>query len=941
MTRVPAVSPITLLLALAGCASAARGPNAELHVRNNHELPYAGAVEVRTGLPDGTYAGRNGVGEVRSGLARVVASLPPRGEVALTRSGGLRSDPFRAGPLSVAPGGSALELRWATRPLGSLELGLVMVPGRAATVDDVAAHFRPLALAWREQAGGVWAAEAEQQGFRLQFTLRRYGGGWADVHARLIRLDPTGGPAYAALVRRVTTPGLGGVKLRFNGRVLDAEDSPDHWERDFWYTHGVDWTRWQAGGLALLSIGGFTPAPALLRDGIWKEGSRFYVWELTRRRADSLYLVSEVSGPNPHQRNLLPYAPLTQGDVVDLKWRLAVSDAPPQGWEESQLRVFAGTRLSTPSAPSAAAARVDLGVPAVQFGTSYFPYSTFAENFDFYRTPALDRETWWPFSPALWTQWRAFVPQMQTDLHIIRAMGFEWVRPHHLELLQQMERAEALAFLDFYVGTVRALGMKVLVDTEGPAEWVRLIAGRYPDVITRIEIENEVLIPGIGPGDAERWTELYRTVKEVAPQTEAFLTSAGNHGIFERLRALGVPFDRVGLHAYKHGPEWQEAFRTHALGTGGYASDLGKPATLGEFNWKEYTRFSPEKRRALFDTTYRMMLEPRAIPKFIQFHFQETLCVNPSLSRQGIRHYETIALDRRPKPEALALMRLIREHTRADAPVRELPIELPEVRFTGGRATAAFTLSNRSGRPLSVRLRPVAFGGVRSRLTSAQRVTLQPGEMARGELEVQLSATAPVGTYHHFLVAEYDDQTAYGWGVAANPGRPTFSATPALGERVDYPQGADMVERIDWERPLAVVFGARAPVLELEMAYLLANTLQSATGRPVWLSSAEDLPDSLRAGTLFVVGSRAGNPWVAALPPAFSTARPSVWLQPQPNGAQWVVVSGPDRKGVQAAATDLVLRYWPQAKDAAARVGRLQEGAALGNRAGVTDPDPP
>jgi hypothetical protein len=112
-----------------------------------------------------------------------------------------------------------------------------------------------------------------------------------------------------------------------------------------------------------------------------------------------------------------------------------------------------------------------------------------------------------------------------------------------------------------------------------------------------VELENEILIYGIKQGDAERWTSMYRAVKAVAPETQVFLTSAGNHGMFERLRTLDVPFDRVGLHAYKHGPQWKEAFGSHVLGTADYASDLGLPTTLGEFNWKELTLLSPEARR--------------------------------------------------------------------------------------------------------------------------------------------------------------------------------------------------------------------------------------------------------------------------------------------------------------------------------------------------------
>src|SRR5690242_17893980 len=215
----------------------------------------------------------------------------------------------------------------------------------------------------------------------------------------------------------------------------------------------------------MAAMSGFTPDPTMKRGSQWTEGSHYYVWERTRRDGHQLYLISEVEGPNAKQKgSVTPYAPIQKGDSLALSWHLRVTQNPAPGWAQSELRVFAGYQSVQ---PDSGVETVDLGVPAVSFGTSYFPYSTFVENFDYYRTPGLDRETWWPFSPTMWSNWRAFIPRMQTDLHIIRAMGFEWVRLHHLELLQEMDRKDALAFLDFCMGAARQLGLKVLIDTEG------------------------------------------------------------------------------------------------------------------------------------------------------------------------------------------------------------------------------------------------------------------------------------------------------------------------------------------------------------------------------------------------------------------------------------------------------------------------------------------
>jgi hypothetical protein len=948
-------------LLLLGCGARATDTGSDLRVRNTHELPYAGSLQFVTKLPDGEYAewrseggeeaGKAGDvvshGEVRSGIARLTVDIPAHSSVILSRTRELGDAPAaESGPLSLAAEGSRIDVRWGDKALASLDLALVVLPGRTATTDDVIPAFDPLEIRWKEQPGGVLHGTIERQGYRIEMSLVPDAGGSLTLRTRLVHMEDSPGRAYVALVRRVSVPdGIDSARIRFNGRVLDGASSPDTWSRDFWYSSGVDWLSWKTGELSMVAVNGYSPVPTIDRDSTWVQGSHFYVWGRTRRAGNQLYLISELSGPNPNQAKsgymrVTPYATMPAGDTVDLSWRLAIGEQRPTRWEDSQLRVFSG--FQSVHADSGVET-VELGAPAVSFGTSYFPYSTFTENFDYFRTPGLDRETWWPFSPLMWSNWRAFVPRMQTDLHIIRAMGFEWVRLHHLELLQEMDTEQALAFLDFYIGEARKLGLHVLVDTQGPAEWVTLIASRYGDVVRRIEVENEVLIPGIGPGDAERWTTLYRAAKRANPDAQVFFTSAGNDGVFERLRTLGVPFDRVGLHAYKHGPEWKESLSSHALAAAAYARSRGRFVTLGEFNWKGLTRLSPEERRKEFAAVYEAMLAPRAIPELFQFQFHETFGVNPSIARRsGVRHYETISLDRRPKPEAYELMRLISEYARPDAPVRELSVTIPEARFVDGRATVPFTIVNRSGRTLSLHLTAMAFGALDTRVTSAAELSLQPGDSVRGAMALRLRPNAQYGTYHHFLEVAYDDKAAYGWGIVANPGAPRFEKNSPLEERVAYPQGADVVEKLDWSRPVAVAFGPKASALEMEMAYLVANTLQSATGRPVRLSSTADVPDSLmRTGDLILVGTSTSNPLVSSATPQRVHDKGVVLLRDRGAGSQWLLLTGSTPGAVQAAATDFVLRYWKSAKDSGFRITGMEKGAALGDTARITNPDPP
>ena len=158
-----------------------------------------------------------------------------------------------------------------------------------------------------------------------------------------------------------------------------------------------------------------------------------------------------------------------------------------------------------------------------------------------------------------------------------------------------------------------------------------------------------------------------------------------------------------------------------------------------------------------------------------------------------------------------------------------------------------------------------------------------------------------------------------------------------------YAQGLGVLKTVKWDRPLAVVFGDRSPALELEDAYQLANTLQAATGKAVWISSEKDLPDSLATrGTVMLVGTAKTSALVSgtrtATPPDSGHATISL---DRTGGHEWLVLTGADAKGVEAAVVELELRFWPNAKDAVVRVTGLEKGAALGNRAGGSVIDPP
>jgi len=898
---------IRLLAILSLAAASFADPS--IVIRNNHELDYFGLLTFKTTQPDGFYKGKSGYATVNGGVGRGVVMIGGASELSLAKTPAR----FIEGPFSISPGWGGVTLEWNGRTVGNIDFGLVVIPGRTATWQQV--EFKPLAMRFDKKFDGTLVGKCHYREYEISITLTPYPGGWMDADATITRVMDGPADEYLALARRITMPTTG-IRTRWDGAVADGlpqSDAPNH------LAHGLDWCSWKSGGLSLALVNQFSPGYTIERQpGRWVAANHFYTWERVKQQDNDLYFISEIAGPNPAQessgtRGLRAYTPPLKSEAHKLGFRLAISTEPQR--EDSLLLGYAGYRKVTMTGETAA---VDIGVPYVEFGTSYFPYSTMTANFDFYRTAGLDREGWWPFSPKMWEKWPSFRFYFDTDLRIIRAMGFDWVRLHHLELLGKMDRSNALAFLDFYMGTAKKLGMRVLVDTAGSPEWMTLIMERYNDVVKLVELENEVLIPGITSGEPERWTAQYNAVKKVAPETEVFLTGAGNQGMFDRLIRLNVPFDRVGVHNYKHGPGNEVAIPSLALAWSSQATDFNKPVVLGEFNWKFLTEYSPEARAKEFAAIYGNMLQPRAIPSFFQFHWQETLSVNPRLTRQGLRHYETINLDRTPKPEAIEFMKLIRRYANPQSPLRELPIQIEDGKFT---------VINATKRPLEVALSTESYQGLKLGSIKSDKLTLKPGESRSGRIELLLHPRSAVGVYHYFLRADYEGKSSYGWGMLSKPGSPTFNR-PNLGVLVDYPQGMEIITKFDYSRPICVAFGAKNPIVEMEMAYLVRNTLQVVIGQPVRLCAVADIPKDFR-GNLILVGTPESNPLIGK--PQLSD-KATVLLQ---DGN--LLLTGKTSDGVRAAATDFVLRYWTNARDSSCRISGLEKGAALGNKAAPGD----
>ena len=131
--------------------------------------------------------------------------------------------------------------------------------------------------------------------------------------------------------------------------------------------------------------------------------------------------------------------------------------------------------------------------------------------------------------------------------------------------------------------------------------------------------------------------------------------------------------------------------------------------------------------------------------------------------------------------------------------------------------------------------------------------------------------------------------------------------------------------------------------MELEAAWVIYQTLESATGRKVEIYHLPELPADVRAkGTLIVFGTAKSNELVASVDAQLpKDAKSFVTRIPAGEGrGEWLVVSGRSSgattkeaaaaiDNASKAAMDLTLRYWKTAKDSGVkRVGLTTAEAA-------------
>jgi hypothetical protein len=784
---------------------------------------------------------------------------------------------------------------------------------------DFDADFKPLPFEFRQKVHGPvfdqWLATVTNAGLQMQIELLAYADGFLDINAHLTNesADPNV-KTYAAVVCRWEQPPDVSRALCYDNHIqkLGARDRSPFRSgkgRQLFTQRGVDWVRAVfKDGTTAAWLNDFAPSFTVIDKSTknplhaprYSGANLSQLGQEVQTVPGRFYSITEIARSNSKTfanrstENILP----ARGEGVSFSSRLLLSKAALDNKAVDQIFVaFAGYN-GQQERPDGAT--VSFGVPSVRFGTSYFPYSTLGENFDRWKLPGMDRESFWPLAADTVLQWRMFAEDIRRDLRIAKAMGFQLIRLHHLELLASIPKDTRREYLDFLFGELRRLHLRALLDVYASPEQLAELVGRYRDVVDSVELENEILIWGIPLDRPQQWNAEYDAIKKAAPDVQVSLAGYNNTGMFNRLEQLGVKFDRIDLHSYIDSLEAIPSGRGYALALGSMATKIGKPPMISEWNWRALTRMSEAARAKVYPSIFDTALATRAIPDFYEFQFNETMAPNPRIGRGNVlRHYELLDLSRRPKLEAFEFMKLIRRYSAPEDPVRIIGsshevAELDEQ----NRATLNISVTNTGADLLQLHATVETSDGLKADPLTNSPFTLATGKCATLPVAVSLRDRIP-GFYHVFVRLESNEGLLrYLWAEVRVPGAPRMDAGPELN--------------FDFSKPVTVAYAAKATVLEIETAFALGQTLESATGMTVPILPLKDVPKSSSAHLIFVG---------------------SVTNAPAP-GKDWLMVEGKNPRAVEEAGMNLILRYWKFAKDSAARrVGLARKNLPKGGDA--------
>ncbi len=843
--------------------------------------------------------------------------------------------------VTVATNG--IELNVAGQKLGQLTWDLVVEPAKKKNQDgdivstkfDYAKKFEALLLSFERKISGTvfdtWMATTTKSGLALSVEAKIFHQGFVDVTARITNESASTTNVSAALVCRWNHPPLEERRLCYDNRRSEfgsLASTPFHeTEGRHWHIqHGVDWVRSQIkNGPSVVWINPFDPVFTVHAEARGKSQERYTMGSQAQfgREAQSVdgafFSITEMARPNLKSyrdrvlENVLP----PNGESFEITTRLAFQESG--GSDEAADQIFLGTSSYREQKSDGEKSELIFGVSAVRFGTSYFPYSTFGENFDTYKLPGMDREGFWPLAADTVEQWPLFADEIRRDLRLAKWMGFKLIRLHHLELLGPIGKKLRMEYLDFLFGEMRHLGLQALLDVYASPQQLEELLQRYGDVIDGIEIENEILIWSIPTERIAEWKQIYDTVKKVAPHVKVNLTAQNNTGIFDRLAKVGVGFDRVGLHSYVDTLDALPSARGWALAAGDYGTRIGKPPTVTEWNYRGLTRMSPEERAKIYSQIFEGALATRSISDFYQFQFQETLAPNPVIGRGNLlRHYEIFNLSRHPKMEAVEFAKIIQRYSAKDDPVKMLAISYGETELDKtGNGQVNLIITNQSPRPLKLKAIVEAPKNLKIGIVGGENISLAARETKTISLQLVAHAATP-GFYHGFIRFEGENNfLRYAALEARLPGIPVFETTT---NQIYYPRGVAEELKFSFTSITAVVYGQDAPVTEVETAIAIAQTLESATGKLVPYFQLNDLRAEARAsGNLILVGTSKTHALIKRVESKLPAGKTSVVRIENGKNGEWLVVSGADSDSAKNAGMDFILRYWKSAKDSAAR----------------------
>ncbi|MEP6703191.1 MAG: hypothetical protein ABJB34_00130 [Acidobacteriota bacterium] len=932
-----------------------------VEIVNNQPFPVRMPIALRGSRAVGDFGTTtNGVPVQKDGDDLIfVADLPASAVRALKLTATAAKLPLRARSLRLEPVDNGIDVKFGGTDLGTISwevLYRVSKPGELkgdpfSTKEDFAQSFQPAEIKFERIIEGpvfdTWQGTATKQGLQLSLEVRSFHDGFIDINSSLKNISAQNVEnVYAAVLTRWHQGRGRSRTVCYDNRVTQFGERD--WtnfrvgaSRNWYVQHGVDWLNTNFGNnISVAWLNEFSPSftvhqnATARRPGRWVGANIPQVGYEAQSSGEDLYMLTEIARPNlkSYAERLEDNRLMNVGESVNFTSRLGFHNTSQT--DEQIDNEFIGYTSYAEQTDSPQKIRYSIGVAYTRFGTNYFPYSTLGENFDVKKLPGMDRDGYWPLAADTVKQWQLFAGDIRRDLRIAKTLGFELIRLHHLELLKGVDKTKRFEYLDFLFSELSKLNLKALIDARLSAEDTAELVKRYRSSIDGVEIDNEVLIFGINDDAPNYWKGVYDAVKSAAPEIPVHLTAHTNTGIFDRLRQLGVPFDKIGQHAYSDGLDSLPNMRGFALAAASYGRRAGKPPIITEWNWRFLTRMTPEERAKVYAPIFENVLKTRSIPEIYQFQFNESLAMNPRLLR-GIRHYEPMWLSRRPKPEAFVLSDLIDKYSAPDHPNRLLRIGHEVVDLDGGgRGLARFKIVNLSGRKLNLTMTAESASDLKTDLRGSSYLKLNGGESKVINVSLQAAATGDTGEllpgfYHAFLRIEGGGILRYAWAESRLARQPKLDRETKTN--VSY---SDNAFDFNLNQPLAVVYGDNSPIQDVETAYTVVNALESATGRPVGIFELKDLPKDRESG-LILVGTAETNQLIkktwTKIPSDLSGAKHFVARVSDTSGHDWLILSGSGNVDSERAAMDWTIRFWKYAKDAAAkRVPLIEKELPLG-----------